>query len=62
MDTRAVIVLSTWLAVTVIAAVYMLVFSNKIGDVMFGVFLPVGLLVIVALVVTFTVLPNQQPK
>jgi hypothetical protein len=62
MDTKAVIVLSTWLAVTVIAAVYMLVFSNKIGDVMFGVFLPVGLLVIVALVVTFTVLPNQQPK
>jgi len=62
MDTRAVIVLSTWLAVTVIAAVYMLAFSNKIGDVMFGVFLPVGLLVIVALVVTFTVLPNQQPK
>jgi hypothetical protein len=62
MDTRAVIVLSTWLAVTVIAAVYMLAFSNKIGDVMFCVFLPVGLLVIVALVVTFTVLPSQQPK
>ena len=62
MDTKAVIVLSTWLAVTVIAAVYMLAFSNKIGDVMFGVFLPVGLLVVVALVVTFTVLPNQQPK
>ena len=62
MDYRAVIVLSTWFAVTVIAAVYMLAFSSKIGDVMFGVFLPVGLLVIVALAVTFAVLPKEQSK
>ena len=62
MDYRGVIVLSTWLAVTVIAAVYMLAFSSQIGDVMFGVFLPVGLLVIVALAVTFTVLPKEQSK
>ncbi len=62
MDYRAVIVVSTWLAVAVIAAVYMLVFGNFIGDVMFGVFLPVGLLVAVALAVTFRVLPSNESK
>lgn len=62
MDYRAAIVVSTWLAVAVIAAVYMWVFGGFIGDVMFGVFLPVGLLVAVALVVTFRALPGSDSK
>ena len=53
MDYRATIVVSVWLAVAIISSVYMLTFGNKLGDVMFGVFLPVGLLVLVAIAVTF---------
>lgn len=53
MDYRATIIASCWLAVAIISSVYMWVFGNKLGDVLFGVFLPVGLLVLVAIIVTF---------
>ncbi len=62
MDYRAAIVASCWLAVAAISSVYMLLFADKVGDVFFGVFLPVGLLVLVALVVTFVVLSKQVPS
>jgi hypothetical protein len=52
LDYKAITVASCWLAVAVISTVYMLVFGNQIGDVFFGVFLPVGLLVFVAIAVT----------
>jgi len=55
MDYRGSIVVSCWFAVAVIASVYMLVFADKIGDILFGVFLPVGLLVIAAIIVTVVV-------
>jgi len=55
MDYRAAIISSCWLAVAIISSVYMWIFAEKIGDVLFGVFLPVGLLVLVALIVTFVV-------
>ena len=55
MDYRAAIISSCWLAVAVISSVYMWIFADKIGDILFGVFLPVGLLVLVALIVTFVV-------
>jgi len=38
--------------VTIISAVYLLVFADKIGDILFGVFVPIGILVFVALAVT----------
>jgi len=62
MENRAAIVASTWIAIAVIAAVYMLVFGNKIGDIFFGVFLPVGLLVAVALAVTLRALETGESK
>jgi hypothetical protein len=62
MDYKATIVLATWAAVAVIASVNMLVFGSQIGDIFFGVFLPVGFLVIVALIVTFSVLPHEESK
>lgn len=55
LDYRAVIAASCWLAVAIISAVYMFVFGNQIGDVLFGVFVPVGLLVLVAAGVTIYV-------
>jgi hypothetical protein len=52
LDSKAVIVASCWFSVAIIAAVYMWVFADKIGDA-FGVIVPVGVLVLVALIVTF---------
>jgi len=64
MDYRAAIVASCWLAVAVISSVYMWLFADKIGDVLFGVFLPVGLLVLAAIVVTYLAMsrPEQEKK
>jgi hypothetical protein len=62
MDYRAAIVSSCWLAVAVIASVYMWLFANKIGDILFGVFLPVGVLVLVALFVTLIVISKPDAK
>ena len=61
MDYRAAIVSSCWLAVAIISSVYMWVFGDKIGDA-FGVIIPVGLLVIVALIVTVVVVNSGAEK
>lgn len=53
MESRAAIVMSCWFAVAIISAVYMWVFADKVGDALFGVFLPIGLLILVAIIVTF---------
>jgi hypothetical protein len=52
LDSKAAIIVSCWFSVAIIAAVYMWVFADKIGDA-FGVILPVGALVLVAFIVTF---------
>jgi len=62
MDYRAAIVISSWLAIAVIASVYMWVFGSRVGDILFGVFLPVGLMVAAALAVTYQVLSSPQQK
>jgi hypothetical protein len=49
---RAAVIASCWFALAIIASVYMFVFVDKLGDILFGVFLPVGLLVLVGLIVT----------
>lgn len=55
MDNRASIVISCWFAIVVISSVYMIVFGREI-DIMFGVFIPIGFLILVAVIVTFLVL------
>jgi len=56
MDTgRAIVIASCWFSLVIIASVYMIVFADKLGDILFGVFLPVGLLVLVGLAVTYIV-------
>ncbi len=63
MEFRTAAIVSCWISVAVIASVYMIVFASKVGDVLFGVFLPVGLLVLVALVVTiYAVSISEQDK
>jgi hypothetical protein len=62
MDYRAFIVASCWLAVAVISSVYMWLFADKVGDVLFGIFLPVGLLVFVALIVTVVIVSKSESR
>ena len=62
MDSKAAIVASCWFSVAIIAAVYMWVFSDKIGDILIGVFLPVGALVLVAFIVTYGVVFGAPSK
>jgi len=62
LDFRTAAVVSCWLSVAIIASVYMIVFANLLGDILFGVFLPVGLLVLVALIVTIYVSSNQKEE
>ena len=60
MDYRASIVASCWLSVAVISSVYMWLFADRVGDILFGVFLPVGLLVFVAFIVTVIVISKPE--
>lgn len=62
MESRAAIAASCWFAVAIISVAYMWIFADKIGDVLFGVFLPIGLLVLVALIVTFGVTTRSAPE
>ena len=59
MDSKAVIIASCWFSLAVIASVYMIVFADKLGDVLFGVFVPVGALVLVGLLVTLVFSQKQ---
>ncbi len=62
MDYRVGIIASCWIAVAIIASVYMIVFANRLGDILFGVFLPVGLLVLIAFIVTMAVVNMKSEK
>ncbi len=62
MDSKAVIIASCWFSLAIIASVYMIIFANQLGDVMFGVFLPIGALVLVGLIVTLVFSPKQEQK
>ena len=60
MEFKTAAVVSCWLSVAIISSVYMFVFANSIGDILFGVFLPVGLLVLVAFVLTIYVASSSN--
>ena len=57
MSTKAVIIASCWFAVAIISSVYMWVAlgGGYLGDIVFGLFFPIGALVLVAFIVTFGV-------
>ena len=40
----------------------MIVFAEKLGDVLFGIFVPVGALVLAALIVTIILSSNKEEK
>jgi len=61
-ESRAAIVVSCWFAVAIISVAYMWIFADKVGDVLFGVFLPIGLLILVAIIVTFGITSKSEPE
>ena len=62
MEYKAAIIVSCWFAVVTISSVYMWVFGSKLADIMFGVFLPIGLLILVAIIVTFSLASSSEPE
>ena len=62
MEFKTAAVVACWLSIAVIASVYMIVFAGSIGDVLFGVFLPVGMLVFVAVLLTVYVASVSKPQ
>jgi hypothetical protein len=62
MDYRAAIIASCWIAVAIISSVYMWVFADRLSDLFFGVLIPVGLLVLVAFIVTIIVVSKVEPE
>jgi hypothetical protein len=61
MNDRAAIVISCWLAIAIISSVYMYVFGPDV-EILFGVFVPIGFLVLAALIVTFMALSETNTK
>lgn len=61
MESKAAIVVSCWFTITIISSVYMLVFGREV-DVMFGVFIPIGFLILVAVIVTFMVMSSLESE
>jgi hypothetical protein len=62
MESKAAIIVSCWLAVAIMSVAYMWIFADRVGDVLFGIFLPVGLLVLVAIIVTFGLMSISGPE
>ena len=61
MDTgRAIVIASCWLSLTLIASVYMIVFASVLSDLIFGVFVPIGGLVLAGLVVTILLTSSSK--
>ena len=61
MELKATIVVSCWFTVALVSSVYMLVFGREV-DVMFGVFMPIALLILIAVIVTFMVLSSSESE
>jgi hypothetical protein len=57
---RAIIVASCWFSLAIIASVYMFVFGDKLGDILFGVLIPIGLLVLAGMIVTLVLAENSK--
>ena len=62
MEFKTAAIVSCWFSVAIIASVYMIVFAGSLGDILSGVFLPVGALVLVALIVTIILSSNEEEK
>ena len=62
MESKNLIAFGCWISVTIIAVVYMLVFGQTVSDIMYGVFMPIGMLLLFAFFVTIIVVNDNEPK
>ncbi len=62
MEDRAAIIVSCWFAMAIISVAYMWIFGSKLADILVGVLIPVGLLVLVAVLVTFGLYSVSAPR
>lgn len=60
MEFRTAAVVSCWISIAIISSVYLLVYGSTIADILFGVFLPIGLLVLVGFIVTIYLASNKS--
>ena len=60
MEFKTAAVVSCWISIAIIASVYMIIFGSIIGDILFGVFFPIGLLVLAGLIVTLYLASNKS--
>ena len=60
MEFKTAAVISCWISIAIIASVYMIIFGSIIGDILFGVFFPIGLLVLAGLIVTLYLASNKS--
>jgi hypothetical protein len=61
MEFKSAVVVSCWLSIALISSVYMLVFGRDV-DVMFGVLIPIGFLILIAVIVTLIVLESSKSE
>jgi hypothetical protein len=59
---RTAAVVRCWLSVAIIASVYMYIFGSSLGDILYGLFLPVGVLVLASLIVTIYLASNKESR
>lgn len=57
---KAIVIASCWFSLAIIASVYMLAFANKLGDIFFGLLIPIALLVLAGIIVTFVLAENSE--
>jgi hypothetical protein len=64
MSSKSVIIASYWFAVALIASIYIWVAfaADLLGDLIFGLYVPVGSLVLVAFVVTLEIQNGSEPE
>ncbi|MEJ2280470.1 MAG: hypothetical protein P8X97_00905 [Candidatus Bathyarchaeota archaeon] len=59
-SSKAFVIASCWFSLAIIASVYMFTFADKLGDIFFGVLIPIGLLVLAGIIVTFVLNENSK--
>ncbi len=62
MDYKKGMVASVWLSVAAVAIASTVMYVNGFSDVLFGLFLPIGIMVLMATILTVYVLSRPSPK
>ena len=61
MDSKASIIISYWIAIAIISSVYIYTFGSDI-DIMYGVLIPIGFLVLIGFVLSYAAISQPTKK